>query len=144
MKSLTIGGWISIILGFGYIFYCAYGFESKPKRKFYHKLFLKKTFWIHFIATLGLFVFGFYRCKKGHYKETFYFAPFIFLIILIFFNWLTRIAIKRDILISTRWDSKPSNYKWYIDGIFSFLIVLIPFLFCGYAMNKFRFGEIFR
>jgi hypothetical protein len=144
VKDLSIGGWVSILLGFSYIFYCAFGFETKPSKKFYNKLFVRDTFITHFIATLGLFGYGYFRCSNGHYDETFYFAPFLFLITLVFFNWLTKIATDRNILISTRWDSKPPQYKWYIDGFFSFLIVLIPIILCGYAINKFRFGEFFR
>ena len=144
MKDLSIGGWVSILLGFSYIFYCAYGFETKPDKKFYNKLFIRQTFLTHFLATFGLLCYGYYRCSNGHYQETFYFAPFIFLIVLVLFNWLTKIATKRNIIISTRWDSKPPQYKWYIDGFFSFLIVIIPIISCGLAMNKFRFGEFFR
>jgi len=144
VKDLSINGWLSIILGFSYIFYCAYGFETKPAKKFYNKLLYRQTFLAHSIATLGLFGYGYYRCSNGHYQETFYFAPFIFLIGLVFFNWLTTVATERNIIISTRWDSKPPQYKWYIDGLFSFLIVFIPIVSCGYVMNKFRFGEFLR
>ncbi|TWI85331.1 hypothetical protein IQ13_0491 [Lacibacter cauensis] len=144
MRDLSIGGWTSILLGFGYIIYCAYGFDTNPNKKFYHKLFVRQTFLTHLVAALGLFCYGYYRCNNGHYQETFYFAPLIFLIALMFFNWLTRLATDRNILISTRWDSRPPQYKWYIDGFFSFLIVLIPILSSVLAMNKFRFGEFFR
>ena len=144
MKDLSIGCWTSILLGFSYIFYCAYGFETNPSKKFYNKLFVRHTFMTHFIATLGIFSYGYFRCSNGHYEETFYFAPFLFLIALLFFNWLTKIATDRNILISTKWDLKLPQYKWYIDGLFSFLIVFIPIISCVYAQNKFRFGEFFR
>lgn len=143
MRGLSINGWASILLGLGYIFYCAYGFDINPNKKFYNKLFVRQTFLTHFIAALGLFGYGYYRCNNGYYQETCYFAPFIFLIVLRFFNWLTRLATDRNIIISKRGDYIPPQYKWYIDGFFGFLIVLIPMLLSGFAMNKFRFGEFF-
>jgi hypothetical protein len=144
VSSLSFSGWTSIFVGMGYLFYCAYGFELDPHKKFYNKLFSQHTFIIHFLVTFIIFCFGYYRCSYGKFQETFYFTPFIFLITLVFFNWLTRLILNRNIIISSRWDSKPPEYKWYIDGFFSYLVILMSILFPGLAMNKFRFGTFFQ
>ena len=144
MNNLDFESWLSIIVSFGYIFYAAASFETDPKKKFYNRLLSNQTFAMHFILSAFVCYYGYYRSVNGHYQEIFYVAPFLFLIFLRFFNWLTKYSTDRNILIASKWDYKPDEYKWYIDGLFTIFIIALPIIISGLAMNKIRFGEFFR
>jgi hypothetical protein len=135
--------YIGILYGLGYIFYATISFHSDYEKKFYYKLFDKQTFLLNLIITFLIAYFGLYRCKEGYFRETFFMAPFLFLITLRLLDLLSLAFNKRHVIIATRHDDRPEYYKWYIDGLLSVLIVSLPIVTCGHLMNKFRFGQLF-
>ena len=75
-----------------------------------------------------------YRIKSQGVSDTAYFIPILFLIV---FRLLDLIVMKsqgRHILIVTKGDQMPPEYKWWIDGVFSVLSVIVPFLISIFIM----------
>jgi hypothetical protein len=135
--------YLGILYGLGYIFYSSISFQSNYQKKFYYKLFDKQTFVIHLLVTFLIAWFGFYRCKQGYFRETFFIAPFLFLLTLRLFDLLSLTINKRHVIIATRYDDRPKYYRWYTDGILSIVIVALPIVTCGHLMNKFKIGQFF-
>ncbi len=136
--------WLTIIYGLGYVFYSTYGLWTlEPKKKFYNRLLLAGTYFPHLVINTIISTIGFYRCNNINPKEAFIFAPLLFLTILPIVNWVVRLLTGRNLIIATRWDRKPKNHKWYIDGLASIILVAVPLISCGMIMNKFRFGHFF-
>lgn len=135
---------IAIIIVFIYICLMTFGLSLHPERKYYNKLFDFNTYLFHFITSLAISAYGIYYCLNVNGSGAFFFAPSFFLILFLLLDKLTKLIINRHIIIATRWDYKPSFYKWYLDGLFSILLFSIPFLLSGIIMNKLNFGTFFR
>ena len=131
---------LSIIIGFGYIFSMTAGFSLHPEKKYYNKLFDFKTYLIHFIISLAVSGYGLYYSLNVDGRGAFYFAPTFFLILFLLLDKLTQLLLNRHLLIVTRWDYKPSSYKWYIDSVVMFLLMFIPIILSGLIMNKINYG----
>lgn len=135
--------YLGILYGVGYIFYSSISFQSDYRKKFYYRLFNNRLYFAHLLFTFLVACFGLFRCSQGFYQETFFIAPFLFLLLLRLLDLLVIALSERHIIISTRHDDRPENYEWYIDGILSVIIIAFPLIACGHLMNKFRFGQLF-
>jgi hypothetical protein len=135
--------WVTTIYGVGYVFYWTFGPPTYSMNSFYTKLLLRHIYFPHLIVNIIIAIVGYYRCKNINMKEVFIFAPLIFLTILPLINWTVRLLTNRNLIIATRWDKKPRNYKWLIDFPASIMLFAVPLISCGLIVNKFRFGHFF-
>ena len=135
--------YIGILYGLGYIFFMYFILRKSYPHKSYYNIFNNKIFLVHFIINIIIAAVAFYRCSLGNYKEAFFIAPLLFLIIFWILNQVTKILLKRDVIILTRGDSIPQNYNWFVDTPITILILILPLCTCGYLMNLFHFGKLF-
>lgn len=119
---------IGIVYSLTYIIYMSLGWNHPPNKKPFRKLLNNKTFLIHFAFQLAIALFGFYRCTLGNYRETFFFAPVFYLLLLRLLDSIISSLEGRHIFFISHGDPKPIGYKWYLDAPLGFLIVTIPFL----------------
>jgi len=116
------------------------GWRQAPNKKPFRKLFDNKTFIIHFAVQLVIALFGYYRCVNGHYRETLFLAPVLYLLLLRLSDPIIVSVASRHIYIVGRGDPKPTDYKWYLDAPLSLLIVMLPLCNSMLLSNYFRFG----
>ena len=135
---------IGIVYAVAYIFYMALGVGHVPLKKPYNKLFDNKTFLIHLSINLLITLIAVSRSLSGYYREIFFMAPLLFLVLLRLCNSLVRAITGRNVLFVARGDTRPTYYKWYVDGLVGVLIIVIPLCSCGYLMNYFRFGKFLK
>ena len=135
---------LTVLYGFGYIAYSTYGFQDNPKKKYYNRLLKFDTAFRDFFVCSLIGVWGYFRIQSDITNETFVFAPIIFIPLLLLANSIVLLTMKRNIIIATRWDTKPDEWKWYVDGVISTILVTIPLIASGYFMNYLKFAEIIR
>lgn len=137
----TIPFLISMIFPLGYILYF-FGLNNdlelpKDKRPFYklrNRPYLLKNL---FIAILFLAI-GIFRINNDP-RETFYFAPMIFLILRVVFDPISVAFIGRP-FIMTYSRMVIEDDQNFLDSVFTVLLFFLPFLFCGILMNKINPG----
>lgn len=135
---------VTVLYGFGYIAYATYGLQDVPSKKYYNKLLHFRVALRDFIICSAVAIWGYVRIQSGITNETFVFAPIIFIPSLLLANSIVKVTTKRNIIIATRWDAMPEDYKWHVDGIMTIILLTTPLIICGYFMNYLKFGEIFR
>lgn len=122
-----IGFIISMIVGLGYCYLTIIN-SSRQKDKYYYKLFETRTFSLHLLGAVILGLFGIWRVKNFDGREFMYFGPFVYLLFLRLFNYLTILIYDRPIILATRWDSPPkgkNGIKFY-DRLILVVLLLIP------------------
>jgi len=132
---------VSVFLGLGYIFCMLTLFSSNPRKKYYNQLFKRKTFLVHVVFALLLASFGVYRTKYVDTREVAYFTPLLFLIAFRLFDSIIFKTEGRHILVVTRGDWRPSEHKWWKDGLFTVLSVIIPFLLSVFILSLLKRSE---
>jgi hypothetical protein len=123
-----IGFIISMAIGFGYCYLTIIN-SSRQKDKYYYKLFETRTFLVHLLGAVLLGLLGFWRVINFDTREFMYFGPFVYLLFLRLFNYLTIFIYNRPIILATRWDSPPKGkdgIKFY-DRFIGVILSLIPF-----------------
>jgi hypothetical protein len=132
---------ISLIIGVGYVFFMVYGNSLHPHRKYYNRLFERNIYFLHLFVAFLVALVGLYLSIRVDARHSMLLAPVVFLIEFRIIDVLVQKLTGRRIIISDRWDSKPKNYRWYIDGICSFLLAFTPILVSGLILNKFSQGH---
>jgi hypothetical protein len=137
---VTIPFLSSIIFPLGYIFYfwMVNDIElPKNERPFYklkNRPYLLKNL---FIAILFLTV-GMFRINYDP-RETFYFAPMIFLTLRVVFDPIS-VAFMGRPFIMTYSRMVIEDDQNFLDTVFTVLLFFLPLLFCGTLMNKINHG----
>ncbi len=135
---------IGLVFCMSYIFYAAIGFNSYYKRKLYFRLLLRKRLYsLHLSIALLTAGWALYYCCHGYAQCSFLVAPAVFLLLLKCMDLLVLCCMKRHILLIYRDNFRPAAYRWYLDGILSMLVLMLPLFFSGILMNWFRFGRWF-
>lgn len=142
IKSMSLISLFFTFFGIGYVWYSTLGFfEDKPTDRLYNRLLSGKLYYQHLIVASILLVAGFYRVSKGHYGDVWAMSPFLFLILLRPINLLVKTLTGRNIFVYTRWDKRPDDYRFIIDGVLGILLITIPIITPGYIMNKLNTGQ---
>ncbi|SNC75038.1 hypothetical protein SAMN06265337_2673 [Hymenobacter gelipurpurascens] len=131
---------LCISIGFGYVFYMCNGFLTlNPRKKPYNVLFDKRIYLVHLGLSIVLAAFGFWYFYDAELQTVSCFVPAIFLIAFFVADSFVKLLTGRHLIIADRWDSKPPNYKWYIDGLLSILILstslCFPFVLATYLQQ---------
>ncbi|RPD46041.1 hypothetical protein [Paracnuella aquatica] len=127
---------VSVIIGLGYVFFMFMAFSSNPRNKYYNQLFKPSIYLLHLALTITTALYGLHRVRNHDVAETAYFIPVLFLIIFRLFDWIVMKSQGRHILIVTKGDHRPADYKWWIDGVLSFLSFIVPFLISVFIMTQ--------
>ena len=135
---ISSNGWLSLIVGFGYVFWMAVGISLVPKNKPYNRLFNLTTYLGHLACSVVLSSYGLYVCRHIEPRATFFFAPTVFLLLFFIADKVTQSLTGRHVILATRQDFKPTQYVWYIDGILGVFILLGSILIPGFLINYFR------
>jgi hypothetical protein len=106
------------------------GKNSNPINFRYNNLFeFQKGKWFFFVyLSLAVLTFIF----KSSEATNLYSSPLLLAILILFSNLLIRLIYKRDIIISTRWDYRPSKMS-ILDVLLSYFAILISILFPLYS-----------
>jgi len=128
---------VSVVSGLGYISFIFMAFSFDPKKKYYHRLFKPGTYLFHLTLCFLVAVFGYYRITVFDSREVCFLMPLAFIIIFRVFDFIVVKVEGRHILVVTRGDKKPNEYKWWIDGTFTLLSAIIPFLLSLVLASKF-------
>ena len=131
MKLLCLG------IGFGYVFYMCNGFLTlTPQKKPYNQLFNTRIYLAHLGMAIVLAALGFWYFQNVIFQTASCFVPIVFLVNFFVGDSLVKLMTRRHLIIADRWDKKPPNYKWYVDGLMSILIIVIslcsPFILTAY------------
>lgn len=105
-------------------------FSLNPKKKYYNQVFKSQIYSLHLIATLLIAIFGIYRVLTNDIREVSFMMPVLFLILFRIFDTIILKKEGRHIIVVTRGDHRPKEFKWWLDGIFSFLAAILPFVIC--------------
>ncbi len=118
------------IICFGNILFLLTGKNSNPINFRYNNLFeFQKGKWFFFVyLSLAVLTFIF----KSSEATNLYSSPLLLAILILFSNLLIRLIYKRDIIISTRWDYRPSKMS-IVDVLLSYFAILISILFPLYS-----------
>jgi len=119
---------VSAFIAISYILFMSMAFSTDPRKKYYNRLFEKSTYSIHLLLALALAIFGFIRIKDIDIREVGFLGPLFYLVIFKLLDFIVMKLEGRHVFIVTRGDSMPSGYKWWLDGIFSFLSIIVPLL----------------
>ncbi|WP_148661166.1 hypothetical protein [Flavisolibacter tropicus] len=113
-------------------------FSLDPKKKYYNRLFERKTYIFHLALGCMLSILGFYRIKYINFQEVGYFMPLLFLLFFRLFDWVVLKMQGRHILVVTKGDRVPSDYKWWTDGLFTLLSMITPILVSSLILMKLK------
>ena len=134
---------IFIIIGAGYVLNATIGlFEDNPEDRLYNRLLSGGLYFRHLLWASVLLIFGVYRIYEGNDRDVWAISPFIFLVLLRPINSIVKAGTGRNILIYTRWEKRPDNYSFFLDGITGFFLIVIPLVVPGYIMNKLIHGNL--
>lgn len=141
MGNLNV--YLSVIIGIGYIFYTIIGkYSLEPKDQYYNRLLETKPFILNLSFAAILVIIGIWRVAYYDKRETFYFAPLIYLLLLRLFNLFSILINQRNLILATGVDNPPKGKEGinFSDRVFVFLLFLVPVIICGMIMNKLNFG----
>lgn len=135
---------ITIILGFGFIFYYLMGeFSLNPKVQFYNKLFDNTYFIKSFGVTLIIASLLLIRYPDFNYRDSAACVPIVFVILIRVLNLISHLINRRNLIICTRWDKKPREIN-FLDYILSFILLICTFSSFGLLSNLIRFGYLIK
>ena len=133
---------LCLAIGFGYVFYMCNGFLTlTPQKKPYNALFDTRVYLSHLGLAIVLAIFGFWYFRSAGFQRASCFVPTVFLVSFFIADNLVKLVTSRHLIIADRWDNKPPNYKWYIDGLMSILLISVslcsPFALEQYFRPRF-------
>ena len=122
--------YIPFIICFGNILFLLSGKNSNPITFRYNNLFeFQKGKWFLFVYLLLAFLSLFF---KGSEATNLYSSPLLLAILILSSNLLIKLIYKRNIIISTRWDYRPSKTS-ILDILLSYFAILISILLPLYS-----------
>ena len=122
--------YVPFVICFGNILFLLSGKNSNPINFRYNNLFeFQKGKWFYFVYfLLSILTFVFESSEASNL----YSSPLLLSILILFSNLIIRLIYKRNIIISTMWDYRPSKMS-ILDVLLSYFAILISILFPLYS-----------
>ncbi|HWJ27136.1 MAG TPA: hypothetical protein VNS32_11375 [Flavisolibacter sp.] len=118
---------LSFFIGLTYI-YIMHVEGTDTSKKLYNQLFHPRSFYIHFSCAMVLAATGLYLMLHDRQEAGCFLTPFIYILLIRFSDWAVRIRLNRHILLAVKYDKRPDAYKWWLDGLLSFFLLVLPVL----------------
>lgn len=120
---------ILMILYIGLLGELIFGWSTKPKKKFYRKLFDAKVYNKTLLVSALLLVKPILDLFLiGKFTYPILAIPFIYLLFFKVINWMSLKINQRNIIIVWKGDIWPREHKWYVDSLLHFAATIISIL----------------